>query len=126
MSYKTDFQRVSGLGSAKDGTHHWVSQRLTAIALIPLTLAFLYPFMQAMGQGIAAAESTYQNPVHALIAIAFFYTVFRHLRLGLQVVIEDYVSGQRMRAGLLIANALSMRAFAIVGIFAVAKIAFSA
>ena len=68
----------------------------------------------------------YQNPLHALVAIGFFYVTFRHLRLGLQVVIEDYISNHRMRTGMLIINTLSMRAFAFIGIFSVAKIAFSA
>ncbi len=125
MSFRTDLQRARGLGTAKDGTQHWVSQRLTAIALIPLTLAFLYPFVQLLGASGLAVHETYQNPVHALIAIGFFYTTFRHLRLGLQVVIEDYVSSRRARAALLITNALLMRALAVIAVFAVAKIAFS-
>lgn len=126
MTYRTDMAKVRGLGSAKDGTHHWISQRLTAIALIPLTLMFLYPFATTLGDGYAAMHATYQNPIHAIVAILFFLVMFRHLRLGIQIVVEDYIHGQRIRAGMLIANALIWRAFAIVGIFAVAKIAFGA
>ena len=52
MSYRTDRQRVHGLGAAGDGTHHWWSQRLTSIALVPLTLFFLFPFVRALGAGL--------------------------------------------------------------------------
>jgi len=126
MSFKTEYKSVTGLGSAKSGTQHFVSQRLTAIALMVLVPMFLYPFMQALGAGHAAVLATYQNPFHALIAIGLLIIGFRHLRLGLQVVIEDYVHGRRMRMNLLITNALLARALAVTGAFAVAKIALIA
>ena len=126
MSYKTDYKRVAGLGSAKDGTHHFVVQRLSAIALIPLALLFLYTFVGTLGRGYEAVIATYSRPVPALIALMFIATLFEHLRLGLQVVIEDYVSGERTRMRWLIVNALFWRGAMIVGLFAVAKIAFIA
>lgn len=126
MAYKTDYKAVAGLGSAKDGTGHFISQRLTAIALIPLGVLFVVPFMQALGAGHAAVLATYQHPFHALMAIGFFIVAFRHLRLGLQVVIEDYVHSERSRLLLLIGNALIWRGFAVAGAFAVAKIALTA
>jgi len=126
MTYKTSFKGATGLGSAKDGTHHWISQRLTAIALIPLGLLFLYPFATSLGTGREAGIATYSHPFHALVAIGFILVAFRHLRLGLQIVTEDYVHTPRSRTLLLITNALIWRAFAIAGAFAVAKIAFGA
>jgi len=126
MSYKTDYKTVAGLGTAKNGTGHFTSQRLTAIAMIPLGLFFLYPFVHALGGGYGAVIQTYRNPLNAVIAIGFFIVGFRHLRLGLQVVIEDYVHGDRNRMILMITNALMWRGFAIAGAFAVAKIALSA
>ncbi|NOX72501.1 MAG: hypothetical protein GXP03_02350 [Alphaproteobacteria bacterium] len=69
MSFKTDYQGVAGLGSAKDGTGHWISQRLTAIALIPLGAMFIYPFMKSLGAGYEAVVQTYQHPFNALIAM---------------------------------------------------------
>lgn len=123
MSFLTEYKRVAGLGSAKSGTEHFVHQRLTAIALIPLTLLFLYTFVGVLGSGHAAVISTYSQPVPALIAIMFIWAVFSHLRLGLQVVIEDYVSNHRTQQRLLIANALIWRGVAIVGLFAIARIA---
>jgi len=126
MSFNTDFKGVEGLGSAKDGTGHWTSQRLTAIALIALAPLFLIPFMRSLGSGHEAVLATYANPFNALIAIGFFLVVFRHLRLGLQVVIEDYVHTPRTVTLLLITNALIWRAFAVAGAFAVVKIALGA
>jgi succinate dehydrogenase membrane anchor subunit len=126
MSFKTDYQGVAGLGSAKDGTGHWISQRLTAIALIPLGAMFIYPFMNALGAGYEAMVQTYQHPFNALIAIGFFIVAFRHARLGMQEVIVDYVHTERRLMLSLIANALVWRGFAIAGAFAVAKIALSA
>jgi succinate dehydrogenase / fumarate reductase, membrane anchor subunit len=125
MSFKTDYQGVQGLGSAKDGTGHWISQRLTAIALIPLGAMFLYPFMKALGAGHAAVLDTYSHPFHALIAIGFFVVAFRHARLGIQEVIVDYIHSPRSLMLSLIVNALVWRGFAIAGAFAVAKIALT-
>ena len=126
MSYKTDYNRVAGLGSAKNGTHHFVVQRLTAIALIPLAVLFVFTFAGTLGRGHEAVIATYSRPWPALIALMFFVALFDHLRLGLQVVIEDYVSGERARMRWLIANALLWRGVMIAGLFAVAKIAFTA
>ena len=58
MSYRTDKQRVIGLGSAKDGTDHWWSQRLTAIALVPLTLLFIFPFARNLGADFETVGAT--------------------------------------------------------------------
>jgi len=126
MSFKTDYKGVAGLGSARDGTGHWVSQRLTAVALIALGALFIYPFAKALGAGYEAVRATYADPFNALVAIGFFIVAFRHLRLGLQVVIEDYVHSTRALTISLITNALVWRAFAIVGALAVAKIALGA
>lgn len=126
MAYKTDYKAVAGLGSAKDGTGHFISQRLTAIALVPLALCFLYPFMRALGSGHEAVLETYRHPFNALIAVGFLIVGFRHLRLGLQVVIEDYIHAERPRMICMILNALTWRGLAIAGAFAVASIALGA
>ena len=123
MSYITDKKRVMGLGSAKDGTGHFISQRVTAIALVPLTILFILPFGYNLGAGYDRVMEAYAHPVNALIAILFLFTVFTHLRLGLQVVIEDYVHAHGARTVLLIANTLFCWMFGLIGIFAIAKIA---
>lgn len=124
MSYKTPRAKVTGLGSAKDGTHHWWLQRVTAVALIPLTVLFVAPFGQSLGQDYEAARSTYENPFHAIVAVLFIAVVFRHMQLGLQVVIEDYVHNKGVRTAALLANTLLCGLFGLTGVFAVLKIAF--
>lgn len=126
MSYKTDFKGVAGLGGAKDGVGHWTSQRLTAIALIVLGALFILPFARALGAGYEAVFIIYSDPINALVAIGFFLVAFRHLRLGVQVVIEDYVHSPRARTVSLITNALVWRGFAVAGAFAVLRIALGA
>jgi succinate dehydrogenase / fumarate reductase membrane anchor subunit len=126
MSYRTDKQRVHGLGSAKEGVGHWWGQRLTSIALVPLTILFIFPFVQSLGDDYASVRATYANPFHAIVAILFIGATFQHLQQGLQVVIEDYVHDKAMRTGALLANTLLCWAFGLSGVFAVAKIAFTA
>jgi succinate dehydrogenase / fumarate reductase, membrane anchor subunit len=126
MRYLTDRARVNGLGSAKDGTGHWWSQRITAIAQVPLTLLFIFPFVQSLGDAHAEVLATYGNPFHAIVAILFILVTFYHLQQGLQVVIEDYVHGKAARTAALLANTLLTSAVGLTGVFAVARIAFTA
>lgn len=124
MSYLTDYKRVAGLGSAKTGTQHFIQQRLSAIALIPLSLAFVYIFIGALGGGHEAVVETYAKPIPALVTVAFIWSMFTHLRMGLQVVIEDYVPDHSRQMRLQIFNGLLWRGAEITGIFAVLKLAF--
>lgn len=123
MSYLTDRKRVHGLGSTNDGTHHFVTQRITAVALLPLAILFILPFARGLGADHVDVLATYAHPFNAIVAILFFATAFTHLRMGLQVVIEDYVHGKTMRLALLVANTLFCWLFALIGVFAIAKIA---
>ena len=123
-SYKTDYNRVAGLGSAREGAGHWWAQRLTAIALIPLSITFVLYFGSSLGAGRAAALATFGHPFAALAAILFIGTGFSHLQLGLRVVIEDYVHSRRLAMFLLIMNVLLCWGLAAAGVFAVARIAF--
>lgn len=124
MSFLTDRARATGLGSAKDGTHHWWGQRITAIALIPLGLLFIFPFALALGDGHEAVTALYSSPYHAIIAGLFIAVAANHLRLGLQVVIEDYVHGPARTAGVIL-NTLFCTLLGFAGLFAIAKIAFA-
>jgi succinate dehydrogenase / fumarate reductase membrane anchor subunit len=126
MRYLTDRSRVQGLGTAKEGTGHWWSQRITAIALVPLAILFIFPFVRSLGAGHATVVATYSDPFHAIVAILFIAVTFYHLQQGLQVVIEDYVHGKAARTAALLANTLLTWAFGLTGVFAVARIAFTA
>jgi succinate dehydrogenase / fumarate reductase membrane anchor subunit len=126
MSYRTDRQRVQGLGSAREGTGHFWQQRLTAIALVPLFLLFVFPFSNALGTSHENVVAVYSSPFNAIVAILFILVAFRHLGLGLQVIIEDYISDHGIRTAALIGSILLCSALALAGVFAVAKIAFIA
>ncbi len=125
MGFRTSRARARGLGAAKEGTGHWWQQRVTAVAMVPLSILFVVPFARALGSGHEHALALYANPFHALVAVLFLAVGFRHLQLGLQVVIEDYVPHTGWRTGLILANIMFCAVFALAGIFAVAKIALA-
>ena len=83
--------RARGLGSAKQGVHHWWAQRVTAIGLVPLTLWFIYSVTHLAGADQAAVKMWLGKPASAILMSLFIVAMFHHLALGLQVVIEDYV-----------------------------------
>lgn len=126
MSYRTDRARAEGRGAAGEGVGHWWEQRISAVALVILTPAFVLPFAYNLGAGHERVLEAYGHPVNALVALAFIITAFLHLYQGLQVVIEDYVSTKRLEAVLIIAVRLLCAAFALAGVFAILKIALGA
>jgi succinate dehydrogenase / fumarate reductase membrane anchor subunit len=125
MINRTPRARVSGLGAAGQGTHHWWLQRISAVALLPLAVLFMVPFAGAVGGEHDAVLALYAHPFHALVAVLFIAVAFRHLALGMQVVIEDYVHAKSWRTGLLVGNSMFCFAFGLAGVFAVLKIAFT-
>ena len=125
MTYLTPRARVSGLGAAGHSTHHWWLQRVTAVALLVLTPLFVVPFARALGGSHADVLALYAHPLNAIVAVLFIGVAFRHLALGLQVVVEDYVHGKGLRTALLLGNSMFCFAFGLAGVFAVLKIAFT-
>lgn len=123
MSFNTDYKRVQGLGSAKEGTHHFWSQRISAVALIILTPLFIVPLARNLGADYDTVIAAYAHPFRAIVAALFVITTFYHLKLGLQVVIEDYVHGG-LRTALIVATYLFCGLLGFTGLFAIAKIAF--
>ena len=93
MNLRNPLARAKGLGSAKDGTTHWWHQRLTAIALALLTPWFVVFAVGLLGADQAAVQATVARPLTATLLAAFVLSLFWHARLGLQVVVEDYVHG---------------------------------
>ena len=123
MSFNTDYKRVHGLGSAKDGTHHFWAQRLSAVALIFLTPLFVIPLARNIGADYETVIAAYGHPFRAIVAALFVITTAYHLALGLSVVIEDYAGGGT-RTALIIFSKLFCGLIGFVGLFAIAKIAF--
>ncbi len=104
-SLKAPLAQARGLGSAKDGTHHWVWQRLTAIVIAPLSLWFIISLLSiTQNNALYALESWIVNPYHALLSLLLFSALFYHAKLGVQVVIEDYIHCPIMKTILLIIN----------------------
>ncbi|WP_209424462.1 succinate dehydrogenase, hydrophobic membrane anchor protein [Pararhodobacter sp. SW119] len=122
MGYRTDYARVQNLGAAHEGVGHWWGQRISSLALIPLTPLFVIPFGRALGGGYEAILATYSGWGNALVAVAFLLVGFWHLAQGLQVVVEDYVPQKGPRMGLLLGNTLLCGAFALAGVFAILTI----
>jgi succinate dehydrogenase / fumarate reductase membrane anchor subunit len=119
----TPLNRVLGLGTAKGAAEHWWLQRVTAIALLPLGLWFAYALLTLRGFDYASVTVWAQQPVTSLLLILFVVAVGYHSALGVQVVIEDYVTGKGSRAATLIASTLAHAGLTVAGAFAVLKIA---
>ena len=88
---RTPLKRARGLGSAKDGTHHFIVQRITAIALVFLSIYVIGLVISLVGGDYAAVRAAVASPVNSVLLVAFLVATFWHAQLGMQVVIEDYV-----------------------------------
>ncbi|MFV2030920.1 MAG: succinate dehydrogenase, hydrophobic membrane anchor protein [Gammaproteobacteria bacterium] len=122
---RTPLSRVKGLGSARDGTTHFWRQRLSALILIPLVLWFGFS-LASMPVDHATLVAWVQKPAVAIGLILLILSTFYHAQLGLQVVIEDYVSSHSTRTASIIAVDFLCLVFAIIGVVAVLKISFGA
>jgi succinate dehydrogenase / fumarate reductase membrane anchor subunit len=118
--------RAIGLGSAKEGVAHWWAQRVTALALVPLTLWLAIAMIGLVGADHAAFVAWVRSPMPAVLLILLLVATFYHTALGLQVVIEDYVHGEALRLGSLIIMRLLCILFAVRGILAVLQMALRA
>lgn len=101
---RTPLAKVRGLGAAKKGTEHFIAQRVSALALIPLTLWFVWAVAAHTLGDHAAAVSFIAHPVNAALLLLFALTGIYHFVLGLQVVIEDYVHGEGLKIAALLLN----------------------
>lgn len=88
---RTPIKNARGLGSAKDGVHHFIMQRITAIALVFLSIYLIALLVSLAGADYASARAAVANPCNAVLLSAFLIAMFWHGQLGMQVVIEDYV-----------------------------------
>ncbi len=125
MGAGTDLGRVRGLGAAKEGAHHWWLQRVTAIANLVLMLWFVFSLVRLPSLDYAAVILWLRQPVAAVPMLLLIVTVFWHFRLGVQVMIEDYVHGQLRVIAMLALNFYAL-AGAAAAIFAVLKISLGA
>ncbi len=125
MGTGTGIGRVRGLGSARHGAHHWLTQRYTAAGNLLLVLWLLFSLLSLPGLDYQSVVSWIANPMVAVPLMLMLVSIFWHLRLGMQVMLEDYVHDK----GLAFLSVLLLNFYAIggasAGIFAIAKIAFT-
>jgi succinate dehydrogenase / fumarate reductase membrane anchor subunit len=122
VSTRSPIARVRGLGAARAGVGHWSRQRLTAIANLLLVLWFVFSAIGLAGAGYAEVRIWLASPVAASLMILLVVSICYHARLGLQVVVEDYVHHEPARLAMLIAIPLVMTALAVTCIVAVLKV----
>ena len=124
MSMRTPLRQVRGLGSAKSGTQHFWHQRLTAMANIPLTIGFVVVVASLMGRNHAAVVQILGSPFVAVLMLLFLLSATIHMRIGMQVIIEDYVHDDFAKFTLLIANTFFAIVVALTSAFAILKLSF--
>ena len=124
MDLRSDLARVRGLGSAKDGVRHWWVQRLTAVALVPLGIWFVTQAIKLAGVSHAAFKVWLSTGANFLLMALLVITMFYHLQLGLQVVIEDYVHTEKTKTVLIVLNIFGCIFLAAYSLAALVKVAF--
>lgn len=121
---RTPLGRARGLGSAKDGTHHWWVQRVSAIAMIPAMLYLMTQLPQIVDHDHGAFVYWLGQPCPALALGVFLAAAFYHAALGVQVIIEDYIHCEGQKIALLLVNKLGFLLLGIAAIYAIVRINF--
>ena len=123
---RAPLKNARGLGSAKDGTHHFVLQRITAVALVFLSLYVVALVVSLIGDDYLAVRNTVAHPCNAVLLIAFLVSMFWHSKLGMQVIIEDYVHTPASATALHLLNIFVNVLAALASVLAVVRIALGA
>ncbi len=121
---RSQLGRAKGVG-AGGGVHHWWAERVTSIALVPLTLWFIYAMWQLVGAPYERVADWASNPVNTALLLALVLMTFHHMHLGLQVVLEDYVDDVRLRRILVLAVQATALMLGLVASVAVLKLAIT-
>jgi len=122
--FRTPLGRVRALGSAKSGTGHFWHQRLTAIANVPLVIAFVLILVSLLGRSHAAVVQILGSPLVAIVMLLFIGSITYHMKLGMQVIIEDYVHDEKWKFAAVIANIFFAVAVGLAAAYAILKLSF--
>nr|WP_294545935.1 succinate dehydrogenase, hydrophobic membrane anchor protein [uncultured Rhodopila sp.] len=115
--------RARGLGTAHTGFHFWWAQRLTSLALVPLTVWFVFAMARLAGAPYAEVRAWIGDPIHATLMLAVIATTFPHLHLGVQTVAEDYIHTGPIRMGVILTVKAASGLLALAATIAVLKLA---
>jgi succinate dehydrogenase / fumarate reductase membrane anchor subunit len=121
---QTPLARVRGLGSARTGTEHFWRQRLTAVANVPLTVAFVLIVVSLFGRNHAWVQQILGSPWVAMLMLLFIGSATYHMRIGMQVIIEDYVHGEVSKLVLLMLNIFFSIVVGLAAAYAIFKLSF--
>jgi succinate dehydrogenase / fumarate reductase membrane anchor subunit len=121
---RSQLGRARGLGSAKSGLHHWWMQRVTAVALLPLSLYFVISVLMLSGASRAQMAAFMAEPWNTVLYLCLITALFYHLSLGMQVVIEDYVHNEAKRRGTVLVVQAVVVFLALASAVSVLKLAF--
>jgi succinate dehydrogenase / fumarate reductase membrane anchor subunit len=123
MSLRSPLGKVRGLGSAKNGTHHWWMQKVSAVALVQLTIWFVSSIVQMTRADYEVVINWMNSPIVAVLMLLFVTTGIYHLKLGLQVIIEDYIHSEGSKVFLQMLVTFSCVAVGTTAGFSILKIA---
>jgi succinate dehydrogenase / fumarate reductase membrane anchor subunit len=123
---RSQLGRVRGLGSAKSGVHHWKVERITAMALVPLTVWFVVAVLGQLGAPLPVVAAWAGRPINAALLLALIAMTFQHTALGLQVVFEDYIHGAGLREAVVLLTKGACLLLGLMASVAVLKLAVAA
>ncbi len=123
--FRTPLNQVRGLGSAKEGTHHWWLQRLTAVALVPLSIWFVASLISMSDADYLAVVSWLRSPLVTVLALCLIWALFHHAQLGVQVVLEDYVHAEWLKIACIVSVKFAAVVLGLASAIAVLKISLA-
>ena len=121
--YRTPLSRARGLGSAKHGASHWIAERLSAVALVPLVLWAVFGAIRLAASDYQTARIWVSNPLNAVLIVLLIAVTFWHMHAGLRVIVEDYIHKLSTKSVLLIANLFICVMAGALAIFSILKVA---
>ena len=121
---RSALSNARGLGSAKSGAHHWWLERMISLALIPLTVWFLIELFSMLGASREAVQAWLASPVTSILFSVLLFTLLLHTKMGINVIIEDYVHTHWKKHALVIVKDVAIYALALMALFALIKLHF--
>ncbi|HEX5378636.1 MAG TPA: succinate dehydrogenase, hydrophobic membrane anchor protein [Phenylobacterium sp.] len=123
VSYRTPLGRARGLGSAKHGASHWISERLSAAALVPLVLWAIFGVLRVAGGDYTTAVTWVSRPLNSVLLVLLTAIAFWHMHAGMRVVVEDYIHKSSSKTALLILNLFVCVLVGALAVFSILKVA---